>query len=69
VLGFADRYVKGYVEVNKSVAVSRGNTGVAVVDIGNKWIGNSVYVFGGGRNQSDIARGRFDCSSFTVEFH
>ena len=22
------------------------------------------YVFGGGRNQSGIARGRFDCSSF-----
>src|SRR6184192_3695367 len=62
VLGFGDRYVKGYVEVNKSVAV--GNTGVAVVDVGNKWIGNSVYIFGGGRNQSDIARGRFDCSSF-----
>jgi len=25
---------------------------------------HSVYIFGGGRNQSDIARGRFDCSSF-----
>jgi peptidoglycan DL-endopeptidase CwlO len=34
------------------------------VDAGYKWIGNSVYIFGGGRNQSDIARGRFDCSSF-----
>ena len=41
-----------------------GNTGVAVVDVGNKWIGNSVYVFGGGRNQSDIARGRVYRSSF-----
>ncbi|MEY8738377.1 NlpC/P60 family protein [Bacillales bacterium AN1005] len=27
-------------------------------------MGNSVYVFGGGRNQSDIMSGRFDCSSF-----
>jgi peptidoglycan DL-endopeptidase CwlO len=48
VLGFADQYVKGY---------------VAVVDVGNKWIGDSVYVFGRGRNQSDLVRGRFDCSS------
>lgn len=61
VLGFADQYVKGYVAVNTG---GGGDTGVAVVDVGNKWIGNSVYVFGGGRNQSDIARGRFDCSSF-----
>ena len=34
------------------------------MDVGYKWIGNSVYIFGGGRNQSDMARGRFDCSSF-----
>jgi peptidoglycan DL-endopeptidase CwlO len=61
VLGFADQYVKGYVTIDGGVG---GNTGVKVVDVGNVWIGNSVYVFGGGRNQSDIARGRFDCSSF-----
>ncbi|WP_224768133.1 C40 family peptidase [Metabacillus idriensis] len=61
VLGFADQYVKGYVTVGGG---SGGNTGIAVVDVGNRWIGNSVYVFGGGRNQSDISRGRFDCSSF-----
>ncbi|MDQ0862245.1 NlpC/P60 family protein [Bacillus sp. V2I10] len=61
VLGFADQYVKGYVTVGGG---SGESTGIAVVDVGNKWIGNSVYVFGGGRNQSDIARGRFDCSSF-----
>lgn len=41
-----------------------GNSGVNVVDVGRKWIGHSEYVFGGGRNQSDISRGRFDCSSF-----
>ncbi|MGG0741513.1 NlpC/P60 family protein [Niallia taxi] len=35
-----------------------------VTTVGNRWIGNSVYVFGGGRNQSDIRSGRFDCSSF-----
>ncbi len=61
VLGFADQYVKGYVTVGGG---GGGNTGIAVVDVGNRWIGNSVYVFGGGRNQSDISRGRFDCSSF-----
>jgi peptidoglycan DL-endopeptidase CwlO len=31
---------------------------------GLKYIGNSVYVFGGGRNDYDIANGRFDCSGF-----
>lgn len=35
-----------------------------VVTVGNKWIGNSAYVFGGGRNQYDIANGLFDCSAF-----
>jgi peptidoglycan DL-endopeptidase CwlO len=35
-----------------------------VVSVGNRWIGNSAYVFGGGRNQRDISRGLFDCSSF-----
>ena len=31
---------------------------------GLKYIGNSVYVFGGGRNEHDITNGRFDCSAF-----
>ncbi|MDE5055371.1 NlpC/P60 family protein [Niallia taxi] len=35
-----------------------------ITTVGNRWIGNSVYVFGGGRNQSDVKNGRFDCSSF-----
>ncbi|MFF2448029.1 NlpC/P60 family protein [Neobacillus sp. NPDC058068] len=35
-----------------------------VTTAGNKYIGNSVYVFGGGRNARDIAQGRFDCSGF-----
>ncbi|MFC4322358.1 coiled-coil domain-containing protein [Litchfieldia salsa] len=29
-----------------------------------RYIGNSVYVFGGGRNSYDITNGRFDCSGF-----
>ncbi|WP_010677909.1 coiled-coil domain-containing protein [Bacillus timonensis] len=35
-----------------------------VINAGYKYIGNSVYVFGGGRNSYDIAHGRFDCSGF-----
>lgn len=37
-----------------------------VKEIGNRWIGNSVYVFRGGRNQSDIMSGRFNCSSYDL---
>ncbi|MBT2689764.1 C40 family peptidase [Bacillus sp. ISL-47] len=44
--------------VNGSSAVN------IVTTAGNKYIGNSVYVFGGGRNSYDIANGRFDCSGF-----
>lgn len=36
----------------------------AVVQVGEQWINNSVYAFGGGRNSSDISKGLFDCSSF-----
>jgi peptidoglycan DL-endopeptidase CwlO len=35
-----------------------------VISAGYKYIGNSVYVWGGGRNASDVANGRFDCSGF-----
>ncbi|CAH0345757.1 C40 family peptidase [Bacillus sp. CECT 9360] len=43
----------------------KGNKSI-VVRAGNKYIGNSVYVFGGGRTASDIANGRFDCSGFVA---
>ncbi|WP_409305092.1 coiled-coil domain-containing protein [Peribacillus sp. SCS-155] len=39
---------------------------LAVATVGNKYIGNSVYVWGGGRNQSDVENGRFDCSGFVA---
>lgn len=35
-----------------------------IITAGYKYIGNSVYVFGGGRTAYDIANGRFDCSGF-----
>ncbi|WP_066065995.1 coiled-coil domain-containing protein [Neobacillus soli] len=37
-----------------------------VIHAGDKYIGNSVYVFGGGRNAYDVAYGRFDCSGFVA---
>src|SRR5699024_7970580 len=40
-----------------------GNIGT-VINAGNKYIGNSTYVFGGGRTEADIQKGRFDCSGF-----
>ncbi|ALA55215.1 bifunctional lytic transglycosylase/C40 family peptidase [Shouchella clausii] len=60
VMGYADSYVSGYVPIGDG----GGSGGNDVVNVGKKWIGNSKYVFGGGRNQADIAAGRFDCSSF-----
>ncbi|PLS02823.1 C40 family peptidase [Neobacillus cucumis] len=37
-----------------------------VIQAGEKYIGNSVYVFGGGRNDYDVEHGRFDCSGFVA---
>jgi cell wall-associated NlpC family hydrolase len=37
-----------------------------VIHAGDRYIGNSVYVFGGGRNAYDAANGRFDCSGFVA---
>ncbi|WP_163579242.1 coiled-coil domain-containing protein [Gracilibacillus saliphilus] len=48
---------------SEPVSVS-GSTVDIVTSVGEKYIGNSVYVFGGGRSAYDIANGRFDCSGF-----
>ncbi|MGE7602120.1 PcsB-like coiled-coil domain-containing protein [Peribacillus sp. NPDC097675] len=48
-----------------TVAPSSANVGSAIT-AGYKYIGNSTYVFGGGRTASDIANGRFDCSAFVA---
>ncbi|MBS6502185.1 MAG: C40 family peptidase [Clostridium sp.] len=34
------------------------------IKAGEKWVGKSPYVWGGGRTEEDIIAGRFDCSSF-----
>jgi peptidoglycan DL-endopeptidase CwlO len=51
--------------VPTSTYSASGNGDISdVIRAGYKYIGNSVYVFGGGRSASDIANGRFDCSGF-----
>ncbi|UOQ85273.1 C40 family peptidase [Gracilibacillus salinarum] len=48
-----------------SAPVSAGSGALqTAMTAGNKYIGNSVYVFGGGRTAYDVANGRFDCSGF-----
>lgn len=42
----------------------RNETVQKVVTAGFRYIGSSVYVFGGGRSEEDVANGRFDCSGF-----
>ncbi|MCL6571374.1 MAG: C40 family peptidase [Bacillus sp. (in: Bacteria)] len=50
--------------INVSIPTTSNNAIDTVIQAGNKYIGNSVYVFGGGRNAYDVANGRFDCSGF-----
>ncbi|WP_299092511.1 C40 family peptidase [uncultured Metabacillus sp.] len=53
----------------ETVAATPVNSSGSVNDLiraGYKYIGNSVYVMGGGRSASDIANGRFDCSGFVI---
>jgi cell wall-associated NlpC family hydrolase len=47
-------------------AIEVGGSGASkkVAEAGMKWLGKTVYVWGGGRNPASIARGDFDCSSF-----
>ncbi len=51
-----------------SVAVSAPSSAnvSAAISAGYKYIGNSTYVWGGGRTASDVANGYFDCSGFVA---
>lgn len=49
---------------NGGGAIGDNETIENAINAGMKWVGKSPYVWGGGRNQSDIDAGRFDCSSF-----
>src|SRR5699024_5803178 len=48
----------------KAVETNTNSVGGSALTAGEKYIGNSTYVFGGGRTQSDIENGYFDCSGF-----
>lgn len=60
--GFTMNCEAGGVDIAFEGDVSELRKNVATV--GNKWVGRTKYVFGGGRTASSIARGDFDCSSF-----
>jgi len=49
--------------INMATPAASGDINT-VLKAGNKYIGNSVYVFGAGRSSYDVANGRFDCSGF-----
>jgi peptidoglycan hydrolase CwlO-like protein len=49
-----------------STASSGGGNGGDVTQVGQKYIGNSTYRFGRGRNSYDIENGIFDCSAFVA---
>ena len=54
------------VNMNVSLPTTTNEAINTVIHAGEKYIGNSVYVFGGGRNSYDVAHGRFDCSGFVA---
>ncbi|MGN8645341.1 C40 family peptidase [Gracilibacillus sp. HCP3S3_G5_1] len=62
--GSEDSAIEQYASSSSNVASPSSSMVKTVTTVGNKYIGNSVYVFGGGRSAYDIANGRFDCSGF-----
>jgi len=50
--------------LNVSIPTTSNEAINIVIHAGEKYIGNSVYVFGAGRNDYDVSNGRFDCSGF-----
>ncbi|MDR7236039.1 coiled-coil domain-containing protein [Neobacillus drentensis] len=53
-------------KINVLIPTTSNETTNIVIHAGDKYIGNSVYVFGGGRNSYDVEHGRFDCSGFVA---
>lgn len=51
---------------SSSTAVPSSANVSAAISAGYKYIGNSTYVWGGGRTASDVANGYFDCSGFVA---
>ena len=54
----------GLINISESGFVGDNKTIENAINAGMNWVGKSPYVWGGGRNPSDIANRRFDCSSF-----
>ena len=52
--------------INAAIPTTTNEAINIVIHAGEKYIGNSVYVFGGGRNAYDVSQGRFDCSGFVA---
>lgn len=63
---YADEVLARAERFRTQAVYSPGDGAMAnVVEAATSWLGKSNrYVFGGGRNSNDIARGHFDCSSF-----
>lgn len=60
----ANWYVKDVLSLTDTYKKSFSYSGIEVIEVSKRFINNSVYVFGGGRNVTDIENGIFDCSSF-----
>ena len=52
--------------INAAIPTTTNEAINIVIHAGEKYIRNSVYVFGGGRNAYDVSQGRFDCSGFVA---
>lgn len=64
VLALADKYKAAYSTKAASPEGTAAGAAQIAAKVGEKWVGNTKYVWGGGRTESSIARGDFDCSSF-----
>lgn len=66
VMGFMNAYSSGSVEaVSIQGGSAKGSAAIEkAIQVGSSIVGKSPYVWGGGRNQSDIAARKFDCSSY-----
>lgn len=49
---------------NSGLSVVGSEAVEKIIAKGMPWVGKSPYVWGGGRTQDDVDKGRFDCSSF-----
>ncbi|WP_306631487.1 bifunctional lytic transglycosylase/C40 family peptidase [Priestia megaterium] len=66
VMGFMNAFSSGSVEaVSIKGGSAKGSAAIEkAIQVGSSIVGKSPYVWGGGRNQSDIAARKFDCSSY-----